>query len=154
MKIHYSRNGRGAAQMKLGPAVAEAQSPDCTAPLTHSLSVWVLSSRRGSCILTWRWYLFLGGVIIAVPILLAFCGISKQLIVFWQRSCDQITVLIICKGNIVVDDVLTSAVCSDRIPLNCKSQVTLQMGKVLAVAYQECREKKYVMVKLGVIMQD
>lgn len=151
MKILHSRNGRGAAQMKLGPAVAEAQSPDCTAPLTHSLSVWVLSSRGGSCILTWRWYLFLGGVIIAVPILLAFCVISKQLIVFWQRSCDQITVLIICKGN-VVDDVLTSAVCSDCILLNCKSQVTLQMEKVWAVAYQECREKKYVMLELGVIM--
>lgn len=80
-----------------------------------------------------------------------FCVISKQLIVFWQRSCDQITVLIICKGN-VVDDVLTSAVCSDCILLNCKSQVTLQMEKVWAVAYQECREKKYVMLELGVIM--
>jgi len=32
--------------------------------------------------------------------------------------------------------------------------MTLQMGKVWAVAYQECREKKYFTVELGVIMQD
>lgn len=73
-----------------------------------------------------------------VPILRGFSGIYKQYISFFTEVSwtDYCACYLLRKL-----DVLTSAGFSDCTPSNWKSQMTLQMGKVWAVAYQECRDK-------------